>query len=202
MTVCLYVHEETVGVKDLWSTHFGYVPVDINVRGTGSVDPVRFSSCFEPTTHPPGIYEEDSEPRPPSFEPPRDQLQYIRDMLGINVSDLASVLGVSRPTVYAWLEGDEPSPENYTHIVRLKRIAAEVNRQAIPRFEKLLKRPIFDGLSFLDKLKASEDPIDDLSLLKQLAEKEQNARSSPKASGKTLTDDGFLEQSTPLYESG
>lgn len=136
-----------------------------------------------------------------SSGPPREQLAFIRETLGLNVSDLASVLRVSRQTVYAWLEGDEPKPENFTQILRLKRVADEVVRLTIPRFEKLLKRPIFDGLSFLDKLKGSEDHIDFLRPLKQLADKEQATRRVQKGSGKSLSDEGFLELSTPLYES-
>jgi DNA-binding transcriptional regulator YiaG len=38
----------------------------------------------------------------------------IRDVFAINMSDLASVLGVTRPTAYTWLEGQEPKPEAVT----------------------------------------------------------------------------------------
>lgn len=200
MTLCLYGHEEASGVDDHRSGRFDYIPVDTKARGTGAFCDPRLSTSFAILTHPPGLYGEDNESALLSPDPPRDQLQFIRETLKLNVSDLASVLGVSRPTVYAWLEGDEPSSENYTQIARLKRIADEVHGLAIPRFEKLLKRPIFQGLSFLDKLKASGEEID-YRALQHLAEKEHAARSARKGSGKTLSNDGFLEQSTPFYES-
>lgn len=201
MAVCLYGHEETIGVEDREPTDLDYVPVEIKVSGTGSIEKPRLQPYFEPMTHPPGLYEEINEALWPRPDSPRDQLKLIRGALRLNVSDLASVLAVSRPTVYAWLEGDEPSPENYTQIVRLRRIADEVERMGIPRFEKLLKRPIFDGLSFLDKLKAPGEPVDCLFPLKRLAEKEHATRSARKASGEIRNNDGFLEQSTPIYES-
>lgn len=195
MTLCIYRHEETLDADD----EVGLVPVESRISGTGGLEWPKPPKS--PTTHAPVVFGEHLGTRSEVSESPGSQLEFIRQTLGLNVSDLASALGVSRPTVYAWLEGDEPSPENYKQIARLKRVADEVDRLAIPRFEKLLKRPIFDGLSFLDKLKESEDPTSFLRPLKQLADKEHATRRSQKGSGKTLSNDGILEQSTPLYES-
>ncbi len=200
MALCLYGVEETLGVDESKSSE-PCVPIDAGTSGTGGVDRPRLQARFEPVTHPPTLYGEQSGALPTKSEPPRDQLMFIRKALKLNVSDLASVLGVSRPTVYAWLDGDEPSPENYTQVARLKRVADEIDRLTITRVDKLLKRPIFDGLSFFDKLNVTEEALECLPLLKQLADKERAARGAPKGSGKTQSNDGFLEQSTPFYET-
>lgn len=172
-----------------------------STNGTGGYRGPRTQSRFEPRTHPPRVYDEKIEGSSQGIEPPSDQLRFIRQTLKLNMSDLALALGVSRPTVYAWLDGDEPSPENYTQIVRLKRVADEVESLDIPKFDKLAKRPIFNGLSFFEKLQAMEEKPDHFSTLKQLADKENSKRKARKGSGKAKDDSGFVEQATPIYES-
>ncbi len=202
MTLCLYRPGEGIANShELTLSKPGYVSIDSKTSGTGGFEKLEHQTPFEPRTHAPILYGGRSCSPMPSAIAPRDQLQFIRETLKLNMSDLASVLEVSRPTVYSWLEGVEPSRENYSQIARLKDIADEVNHLTIPRFEKLLKRPLFDGSSFLDKLKATEDPVVFLPLLKQLADREQATRSTPKGFGKTISNEGFLEQSTPIYES-
>lgn len=131
----------------------------------------------------------------------RDHLTSVRKSLGLNFSDLASILGVRRSSIYAWLDGDEPTTEEFSQIVKLKTIAEQVDRLSIPRFEKLVKRPIFDGISFFDKLKLSNVPLEHLETLKRLGEEEHAVRKRSKGMGRTVTDDGFLEYTTPLYHS-
>ena len=201
MALCLYGVEEIVGVDQRRPAHVDYVAVDAGASGTGGYEMLGPQSYFDPKLHRPVLYGDHLEAFSQSASPPSEQLKSIREKLKLNVSDLASVLGVSRPTIYAWLDGDEPSPENYTQLARLKDISDEVDRLAIPRFEKLLKRPVFHGVSFFDLLKTLEDPVEHLSLLKELAEKEHAARAAPKGSGRSIDNDGFLEQSTPIYES-
>ena len=202
MMVCLYggTEEKPLRVDEL-EPDLDYVSVKARAVGTGGFERPRHQAFFEPSTHPPALHDAQFGAITGLAESPREQLTFIRETLKLNMSDLATVLGVSRPTVYAWLEGDEPSPENYTQIAHLKSIAEEVKRQTINRFDKLLKRPIFDGFSFLDKLKNQEDALELLSVLKQLGDKEQAARREQKGPGKTRCNDGFLEQSTPIYES-
>lgn len=37
-----------------------------------------------------------------------DQLAHIRTVLGASITDLAELLNVARPAVYAWIQGTEP----------------------------------------------------------------------------------------------
>lgn len=186
---------------ELGLSHFGYIPFGAIASGTGGTEKPRLQTLFEPKTHPPALYGGHSWFPADRAVAPRDQLKFIRETLKLNVSELASILRVSRPTVYAWLEGDEPSPENYSGIVRMRSIADQVAGLAIPRFEKLLRRPVFEGQSFLDKLKSPEDPTVYLFTLKQVADKEQTVRGTSKGLGGPQNEDGFLEQTTPLYKS-
>jgi transcriptional regulator with XRE-family HTH domain len=115
-----------------------------------------------------------------------EHVSNIRDVFGISMSDLAAVLGVTRPTAYAWLEGQELKPEVAKRIQRLSRAADQFNQAKIPRLDKLIYRPVLNGRSLLDILKADEDPSDAVALLSEIAEKEAQSRREPKGSGKHL----------------
>jgi DNA-binding transcriptional regulator YiaG len=133
---------------------------------------------------------------------PAEHVANIRDVFAINMSDLASVLGVTRPTVYAWLAGQEPKGEAVIRIQKLSRVADQFNRANIIRLDKLVHRPILNGRSLLDILKTDEDPVADLATLKAIADKEAQTRREPKGSGKNLRslDDVLSESSIAVYE--
>jgi DNA-binding transcriptional regulator YiaG len=133
---------------------------------------------------------------------PADLVATIRDGFAISMSDLAAVLGVSRPTAYAWLEGQEPKPEAMMRIQGLSRAADEFSRANITRLDKLVHRPILDGRSLLDLLKADEDPLLALAKLKEIGEKEALTRRESKGSSKHLRslDDVSSESSVGIYE--
>jgi DNA-binding transcriptional regulator YiaG len=133
---------------------------------------------------------------------PAENVANIRDVFAINMSDLASVLGVTRPTVYAWLAGQEPKGEAVIRIQKLSRTADQFNRANIIRLDKLVHRPILNGRSLLDTLKTDEDPVANLATFKAIADKEAQTRREPKGSGKNLRslDDVLSESSVAVYE--
>jgi DNA-binding transcriptional regulator YiaG len=108
----------------------------------------------------------------------------IRNVFAMNMSDLAAVFAVTRPTVYAWLEGRTEKPEAVKRIQQLSSVADEFSKANIKRLDKLLQRPILNGDSLLDILKANKDPLAVLPLLKEISEKEAKTRREPKGSGK------------------
>jgi len=117
---------------------------------------------------------------------PAELVAIIREALGLNMSELASVLGATRPTAYAWLDGQEPKPEALIHIQRLAKAADDALRIDIPHIDKLIRRPILNGQSLLDKLKTNEDPLQSLQLIKSIAEKEGITRRAQKGSSQNL----------------
>ena len=117
---------------------------------------------------------------------PAEHVASIRDVFEASMSDLAAVLEVSRPTAYAWLEGNEPKPEAITRIQRLSRIADRVKGMNIRRMDKLIHRPIINGESLFDLLKADKDPSSLLESLREISEKEARTRRESKSSGKHL----------------
>ena len=152
--------------------------------------------------HYPRIHVEPSRAKQDDMRSPAEHVANIRDVFAINMSDLASVLGVTRPTVYAWLAGQEPKGEAVMRIQQLSCTADKFKRENIIRLDRLVHRPILNGHSLLDILKTDEDPIAALATLKVIADKEAQTRREPKGAGKKLRslDDVLDESSVTIYE--
>jgi hypothetical protein len=116
-----------------------------------------------------------------------EHIANIRDVFAINMSDLAVVLIATRPTVYSWLNGQEPKKqETVKHIQQLSSFADVFDQANVQRLDGLLQRPILARRSLLDILKANEDPLVALPLLKEIGNKEARTRRKSKGSGKNL----------------
>jgi DNA-binding transcriptional regulator YiaG len=134
---------------------------------------------------------------------PAEHVANIRDVLTINMSELASILRSTRPTVYAWLEGrQEPKADAAVNIRRLSQVADKIKLANVIQLDQLIRRPIINGSSLLDIVKANEDPSDILQVLKSISEKEAKTRSESKISGTNLRslDDVSSEFSPAIYE--
>lgn len=179
-----------------------FAPLLVCAAGTGGVFTTHSTEVLSQWVYYPRIHVETSSAKQVDVRSPANLVVNIREVLGINMSDLASVLGVTRPTVYAWLEGQEPKIESVKHIQRLSHIADEINRADIVRLDKLVHRPILEGRSLLDILKSDEDPVKALTILKALADKEDRTRRESKGSGKNLRslNDVLSESSVAIYE--
>ncbi len=115
---------------------------------------------------------------------PAEHVANIRDVFDVSMSDLAVILGVTRPTAYAWLEGNEPKQESITRIQQLSSIADRVKGMNIDRMDKLIHRKILNGESLFDLLKTDKDPSILIQSLKEISEKEARTRQESKSSGK------------------
>jgi DNA-binding transcriptional regulator YiaG len=134
---------------------------------------------------------------------PAEHVANIRDVLTINMSELASILRSTRPTVYAWLEGrQEPKTEAAVNIRRLSHTADKIKLMNIIQLDQLIRRPVINENSLLDIVKANEDPTDILQVLKSISEKEAKTRSDSKISATNLRslDDISSEFSVAIYE--
>ena len=137
-------------------------------------------------------------------EPPAsfgEALGSIKSTLGLHVSDLATVLGVSRPTVYSWMQGSEPHSDSRARLAHLFQIASHIKEIGASRPEALVRRPLFDGVSLLDKIKAGEEDLSAyIPRLMAFAEKEKRERLTPK-SRSSVAHNLPIEQSVPSYPS-
>ena len=89
------------------------------------------------------------------------QVRELQGALSVNKSELARILGVSRPTVYDWLDDGEPNADNRARISTLTRLLAEsgvsANNPLFPRFTRSALEP--GNQVLLDIL--SEETIDE-----------------------------------------
>ncbi|AFY96843.1 hypothetical protein [Chamaesiphon minutus] len=116
---------------------------------------------------------------------PAEHVANIRDVFGVSMSDLAVILGVTRPIAYAWLDGNEPKQEFIiTRIRQLSSIANRVKGMNIERMDKLIHRNILNGESLFDLLRTDKDPAILIQSLKEISEKEARTRQESKSSGK------------------
>lgn len=84
-----------------------------------------------------------------------EQLNYARTALGINIKQLADILGVSRPTIYAWTTGNNPSNHDVRDKIKyLYEISVLWNNMDIGPLGIFLTTPLqADGSTILDHIK-------------------------------------------------
>jgi hypothetical protein len=92
-----------------------------------------------------------------------EKLAFIQDQFSLNLSMLATVLRVSRPTLYAWLrEEAEPHASNLLRIERLYSRARSWRRQSNAPLDRFGRRAFSSGNSIVGLL--AEEPLDDARL--------------------------------------
>ncbi len=104
-------------------------------------------------------------------------ISQIRNKLGLKMSEMADILGVSRQAVYLWLEGGNLKPEYIQRIWDLSRIADQLQAAGIERPEHFIHRPLTsEGNSLLHLLVRGESVDAALSFLKEQSVAEQRIR--------------------------
>jgi predicted transcriptional regulator len=95
----------------------------------------------------------------------------IKGLFGLNISDLAKILNVSRPTVYKYLQGEGPTdPTLVTRIQHIYSLATEWNTITSKPISKELKRAYPKSKSLLELMTQQEINIDFLtSRVRELA---------------------------------
>lgn len=120
-----------------------------------------------------------------------EQVHRIEARLGMNRSQLAKVLMVTRKTIYDWCnKGAQPSSSNLERLEKLLEVANTQQNEAMGKYIGVnLQRPVLDGVSLLDILSSQSIDIgkakDALQFVARLAERskarmEAFARKRPK----------------------
>ena len=86
-------------------------------------------------------------------------LLQIRDAFGLNMTELAIILGVSRPAVYAWFRGAKPKKEVTDALWSLQAAADEFKSIPTRNTRALLRRPILDGQSLFAILTSQKNVL-------------------------------------------
>lgn len=118
---------------------------------------------------------------------PVEDLARIREVLRPAVSDLAATLGVSRQSVYNWLNGEQVADENAARLRDLAQAADVLAREGVDVNAALLKRKFANGRTLMQVAQAGESARDAALVLVQIHKREavqrerMNARLSNRA---------------------
>ena len=99
-----------------------------------------------------------------------EQMQELQAALSLNKSQLARVLRVSRPTLYDWFRGKEPSPANTDRLHAVLRCLVKARASGTsPLNARFVRQPAnLDGPALLDLL--FEEQIDEDRVVGAIAE--------------------------------
>jgi hypothetical protein len=113
-----------------------------------------------------------------------DQAREVLAALAINKSPLADILCISRPTLYSWLDGSNPTPGNSDRLLTVLRLMLKTNIQGTsPLNARFVRQPLSeDGMSILDLLKGDQQDenqiIEMLNRARDLSDKVARSRES------------------------
>ena len=108
---------------------------------------------------------------------PSDDLEIVRTVLKPAVSDLAIALGVSRQTVYNWLNGDQVTQENAISKLRELAQAAEILEQGeVTISATLLKRKFAQGKTLMQVVETGGSVREAALLLVKINKQEAEQR--------------------------
>ena len=107
---------------------------------------------------------------------PSENLSRIREVLNPAVSDLATTFGVSRQSVYNWLNGEPVADENAAKLQGLAQAADVLAHEGVTINASLLKRKFANGRTLMQVAQAGESARDAALMLVQIHKREAAQR--------------------------
>ena len=145
------------------------------VAGTGGVYHASAFLDVNAFTNTPLIRIDDSRRRSAAVTSVAYHIAKIRSAFGLNMSDLANVFSVSRPTAYSWLQGTDPKPQLLARIWQMSNYADTIIALGLPRMHVLVKRPLANGTSLFTALQEGAGIDTAISRIQSLSENEVSA---------------------------
>ncbi len=107
-----------------------------------------------------------------------EMVSAIRSSLSLNITEMARVVRVERPTIYEWIGGrSNPHPDNRERLIKVFAISQEWKRLSPLPVDSYVRQPNSTGKSIMDLL--SEESIDTdkvLASLRTLANIQREAK--------------------------
>jgi hypothetical protein len=85
-----------------------------------------------------------------------EKVSQIRAVLITKATDLAAVLGVSRQAIYDWQAGKPITAQNAARLEELSKAADLLSVEGVRGTSQTLRRPIRNGKTFLDLIRAGD----------------------------------------------
>jgi hypothetical protein len=85
---------------------------------------------------------------------PKEKLEALRKYMGFNISEIASILQIQRPTVYEWLGTDNPKlrKSNRKRLNAIYEICEKWHQTRVGRLGQYVRRAIYKNKSLFDLL--------------------------------------------------
>lgn len=112
----------------------------------------------------------------PPLRTPREDLARIRETLSPAISDLASVFGVTRQSIYNWINGEAVAQANANKLRDLAQAADVLAHEGIAVRATLLKRAFSNNKTLLQVAQAGESARDAALMLVQIHKREAAQR--------------------------
>lgn len=113
-------------------------------------------------------------PQDRSESPYKKIIENFRNIFGVTISDLAIILGVTRPTIYSYLRGhQQPNADLALGMEKLREYVQSATQIKINNLNYYTKRPLFLGKSLFDLMVKKKYSIDEqLIVIKSIHEEE------------------------------
>lgn len=105
-----------------------------------------------------------------------ENLARLKVVFDPSVTDLASLFGVSRQTIYNWQAGLPLAEENEDRLERLVRASDIIARHGLAKNHSVLRRPLADGKGFFALIRDGHDSEEMARLLVDTVQREQQQR--------------------------
>jgi HAMP domain-containing protein len=124
-----------------------------------------------------------------------DRLIAIQAKLGLPVQTLATILRISRPALYKWLDVEDdvqPQAENRERLAAVERIAQRWNERSVSPMSSVAHEPLSNGSTVLGLLTAEE--LDEGAVVGALDELVQKLQAKPKSLSQKMADAGYTRR--------
>jgi hypothetical protein len=140
--------------------------------GTGGLPSVTFIS----TSRGYHLFRVIQQPKAPEGSPFVPLMKQIRSAFGRTFSSLPEIFGVSRTTLYNWVEGDVPKEIHHPRLVQLAAAAQVFAELQFTPTSSALDRSLLNGKSFLQLLAAGADGAETARKLVRVVQRGAQAR--------------------------
>lgn len=107
---------------------------------------------------------------------PRENIAQIRAVFKPSMADIASVFKVSRQSIYNWIAGEKPSPENVEKLDEVAQAADLLLAHGVAGSSYLVRRKLEDGKTLIEIVREGGSAQDAARSLLQIAQKETSQR--------------------------
>lgn len=154
-----------------WATVVGAALTNVGTGGELSLEHLqRTASKIQYAVHGAEVVEVEA------VRSAKDDLARIREVLSPAISDLATTLGVTRQSVYNWLNGDPITNENAAKLRDLAQAADVLAQAGVTVNAALLKRKFANGKTLLQVAQAGESARESALVLVQILKREAEQR--------------------------